>query len=136
MRTYDPKLIREAINYLLKHDDTDIDTWVANPANIALLNDKGDLALFEPSPGAYSGHYYFKSRGKQAIISGRELLNELFNTEYNIHVLIGLVPIKHLGARWMTKKLGFTPNGVVKIKDNPYEMFILTRKEFNSCLVQ
>lgn len=134
VRTWDASLIAPAIKHFLNSDDlVDPIEWVSNPVNIVLINAHGDMALFEYGiKDKYSGHYFFKSRGRAAILAAKEFLDELFNTCYNIHILTGLVPIKHLGARWLSRQLGFKSYGVITYIDNKhYEMFILTKKEFN-----
>lgn len=132
MRTWDAVKVAQAVKHFLKSEDkVDPIEWLSNPDNIVLINDKDDLALFEKGVRhIYTGHYYFKSRGREAIKSGQEFLDEFFNSCYNINVLTGLVPLEHLGARWLTRKLGFTSHGVVQI-DKYYELFIITKKEFN-----
>lgn len=134
VRTFDASLVALAAKEFLKTEEkVDPIEWVSDPVNIVLLNDRGDMALFEQGiKNVYSGHYFFKSRGKQAIKSGLEFLDELFNTCYNINVLTGLVPLTHLGARWMSRRIGFKSYGIQYINDKPYEMFIITKKEFNS----
>jgi hypothetical protein len=136
MRTYDATLIAPAVEFYLKANSDKVDPieWLSNPDNIVLMNDHGDLALFEKGiKDVYSGHYFFKSRGRQAINTGRDFLDELFNTCYNIDILMGLSPLDNLGARWMSRQLGFTSYGAVTYKDNKsYEMFIITKKEFNN----
>lgn len=134
MRTYDAKLITEAIGFFLKDDHFKVDTeeWLSNSDNIALTNDRGDLALFEKGiKHVYAGHYYFKSRGKSALIAAREFLDEIFNTCYNIPILIGLTPLAYLGARWLSRQVGFTSHGVIDFNNKHYELFILTKQEFN-----
>lgn len=135
MRTWNALKIGVVIGHLLKSDDlVDPIEWLANPVNIALENSVGDLAIFEyafPTQKIYSGHYYFQSRGKQAIQSGRDFLDELFNTCYTINVLTGMVPVEHLGAKWITRRLGFTSHGIEEVHGKEYELFILTKKEFN-----
>jgi hypothetical protein len=131
-RTYDVNLVTEAVTFLLKHNEVDVEAWLSNPDNIALVNDDGDMALFERGvKHIYTGHYYFKSRGRKAITVGKDFLDNLFNTCYNISILTGLVPLTHLSARWMTRQLGFTSHGVIHIDNKHYEMFIITKKEFN-----
>lgn len=133
MRTWNALKIAPAIGFLSK-DTADPIEWLADPVNIALENEQGDLALFEyglPQKKIYSGHYFFKSRGKQAIVTARAFLDELFNSCYNIHVLMGLVPIENRAARWMSRRIGFTSHGNEEINGNEYELFILTKKEFN-----
>lgn len=132
MRTYDTQLVQEAIENL--HDGADVtaDEWLSDPKNIALTNDKGDLALFEIGfRDVYTGHYYFSSRGRQAIKVAREFLDEVFNTCYNIDVILGLTPITNLPARWLSRQVGFKSHGVVEGPKRHYEMFIMTKREFN-----
>lgn len=133
MRTWDAVKISSAIETLLKPEDrVDPIDWLSDPANIVLENDLGDMALFEKGiKHIYSGHYYFQSRGRGAITAGLNFLDELLNSCYNINVLTGLVPLDHLGARWLSRKLGFTSHGVVQIRKKHYELFILTKREFN-----
>jgi hypothetical protein len=133
-RSYDPDLIAPAIEFFLK-STTKVDPkeWIKNPDNIVLVNDSGDLALFEKGiRDIYSGHYYFQSRGRKAIDSGKAFLDELFNTCYNIDILMGLTPLHNLPARWMSRRLGFASQGAITLNDKHYEMFILSKKEFNS----
>lgn len=133
MRTWDATLIAPAIKHFLKSEDkVDPIDWLSKPENIVLQNSSGDMALFEHGiKNIYSGHYYFKSRGRKAINSGLQLLDEVFNSCYNINVMTGLVPLEHLGARWMTRRLGFTSHGVEEIGGKHFELFILTKEEFN-----
>lgn len=133
-RIYDPDKIHNAIVTILKDPGRDTTEWRDNPDNIVLENENGDLALFEKGfmNKIYSGHYFFNSRGRGAIEAGKAFLDELFNTCYNIEVMTGMVPLQHLGARWMSRKLGFTSHGVEHLKDQHYELFILTKKEFNN----
>lgn len=134
MRTYDTSLITPAIEFYLKSSTlVDPKEWIKNSDNIALLNDNGDLALFEKGiKDIYSGHYYFKSRGRTAIKAGHAFLDELFNTCYNIDILMGLSPLTNLPARWMSRRLGFASQGAITYDDKHYELFVITKKEFNS----
>lgn len=133
-RTYDPDLIAPAIAFFLKDGTKEVDPveWIKDPDNIVLINENGDLALFEKGiKNIYAGHYFFKSRGRRAINAGRDFLDELFNTCYNIPILMGLTPHDNLGARWMSRQLGFTSHGAIDVDNKTFEMFILTKKEFN-----
>lgn len=135
MRTWDAVKISQAIKHFLKTEEkVDVIEWLSNPDNIVLENDRGDLAVFEygfPTRKIYSGHYFFKSRGRQALVAAREFLDEIFNSCYNINVMIGMVPTEHLGARWLTRQVGFTSHGYENVHDKEYELFILTKEEFN-----
>lgn len=135
MRTYDAIKIDKAIQHFLKSEDAvDPIEWLSDKTNIVLENGYGDLAVFEygfPTRKIYSGHYFFKSRGKQAVKAAHDFLDEIFNTCYNIDVVMGLVPVEHLAAKWMTRRIGFTSYGLEEIHGKEYELFILTKREFN-----
>jgi hypothetical protein len=135
MRTWDAMKIEPAIACLLGNNHSiDPIEWLAREQNIVLENNEGDLALFEygfPIKKVHSGHYYFKSRGRSAITAARGFLDELFNSCYNIHVLMGFTPLHRKDAQWLSRKSGFTSYGVEEINDKQYELFIITKKEFN-----
>ena len=134
VRTKDPEVIREAIESFKERGlDVDPVEWINWPTNIALINDEGDIALFEIGfKGVYTGHYYFKSRGRAAINAAKGFLDELFNTCYNIDILLGLTPLTNLPARWISRQVGFKSHGIVEGPKRHYEMFIITKKEFNN----
>jgi len=137
MRIWDAIKIGEAIEFMLKDTDTIVDPieWLSQPENIVLENEFGDIALFEygfPAKRIYAGHYFFKSRGRNAITTAKNFLDELFNTCYNISILMGLVPRQHKAARWITRQAGFRSYGLEELAGKEYEIFILTKKEFNN----
>lgn len=127
-RSYDVDLIKPAVDHFLGEGHTvDIQEWIDKPDTIALVNDDGDLALFEKH-GTWQGHYYFKSRGKKAVVAAKNFLDEVFNSCYNISVLTGLTPVHNLGARWLSRKIGFKSQGIMTIDNEPFEFFILTKE--------
>lgn len=131
MRTYDVKLIEPAVkSFLGENHSIDVAKWVQESDNIVLVNDDGDLALFEKR-GTWQGHYYFKSRGRKAITAGLNFLDEIFNPCYNISVLTGLTPLTNLGARWLSRKLGFQSQGVINIDNQSFELFMMTNKDID-----
>lgn len=133
MRTYNKAKIAEAINEFLEDTPVTAEEWLSDPTNIALENEAGDLALFEIGHhNIYSGHYYFKSRGREAIKAAHGFLDEIFNSCYNIDVILGLTPITNRPARWLSRQVGFKSYGVVEGPKRHYEMFIITKKEFNN----
>lgn len=131
MRTFNAHLVYTAVKDITKGEPTfDCVGWIAHPLNIALTNTDGDIALFEVErPGYMSGHYHFNSRGRSAITAGKSFLDEVFNPCYNVEVIRGLTPLENLGARWMSRQLGFTSYGAVKTDLGPHEIFILHRKD-------
>jgi hypothetical protein len=129
MRTYSAELIAPAVDsFLGVGHNVDVQDWLDNKETIALVNENGDLALFEKH-GTWQGHYFFKSRGKKAVTAAKKFLDEVFNPCYNISVLTGLTPIHNLGARWLSRKIGFTSQGVMTIDNQPFEFFILINKD-------
>lgn len=135
MRTWDAVKIADAIKCFLKNDELDVIDWLSNQENIVLENDLGDLAIFEygfPTKKIYAAHYYFKSRGRQAITAGISFLDELFNSCYNVDILMGMVPVERKDVAWMTRRLGLTSYGIEEIHGQEYELFIMTKKEFNN----
>lgn len=135
MRTYDTSIIEPAYRFLSKDvkDPLSLEEWMAIPANIVLTNEHGDVALFEIGfKNIYTGHYYFNSRGRQAIKAARDFLDELFNTCYNISVLLGLTPTHLRHASWLSRQVGFKSYGFEELNGKQYEVFIITKKEFNA----
>jgi hypothetical protein len=131
MRSHDAKLVAEIVAYLLKEERANFDAieWVSNPGNI-LLVDGQDAAIFhQERPGVVNGHYYFKSRGRQAITVGKRLLGECFSL--GVQTVMGTTPLVHLGARWMTRQLGLKSHGIVHTSNGPHELFIMHYSEYS-----
>lgn len=106
-------------------------SWLENKNNIA-LTDGTNLALFEKSSDdIYTGHYFFKVRGREALQIADQML-EFFFENTNINIIRGLTPLTKLGARWLSRQLGFKGMGVIDADTNdPCELFILTRDSWN-----
>lgn len=109
--------------------------WLSDPSNIALTNRQGDIALFEDQskmPGAVCGHYFFFSRGRDAIKTSKEMLKEIFKHGYGVDRIIGLTPVDNLGALWMNKRLGFKEYGEIGTEAGLCKFVILTKNEWES----
>jgi hypothetical protein len=110
-------------------DDFDAEEWLSEPENIALINDNGDVNLFTyDRPGVYIGHFFYASRGKEALRVAKQMLVHIFHYE-EVEVIMGLTPLDKLGARWMARKLGFKSYGEVDTPPGRCELFILNRHE-------
>ena len=108
----------------------DPDTWLEYEKNIALIDENDNLSLFEYNlPGVYTGHWFYKARGKEAIRVANEMLGEIFSDKYDVKIIRGLTPLQNLGARWLAKRVGFKPSGVTHTKAGPCELFILNKNE-------
>jgi len=131
VRMHDPSLVREALKlYPFEEIDFDVEDWITDPSNIVLSDERGNLGLFEEcSTKTYSGHYFFKDKGKIAKDLAVRMLSIIFD-EYEAELVRGLTPTKHRAALWMNRQLGFKPYGVIDTWRGPHEIFILTKTEF------
>jgi hypothetical protein len=134
MRTFDTVVVEKAIEtYAEKIIGLDISDWLCYTTNIALTNQSGDIALFERQwrqPSTVCGHYFFHSRGRQAIDAANGFLAELFSGPYEVEVVTGLTPSDHRAALWMNKRLGFKSHGSLTVDDRDYEFVMLTKHEW------
>lgn len=131
MRSYDSGLLKEPLDLFLGDNAKEVDPveWISNKANVLLINNKGDVAIFEhETPGVVTGHYYFTSRGRAAINVGKQFIQEVFDE--GVQLIRGLTPLTNLGARWMSRRLGFTSHGVVQTLSGPHELFIMHKSDY------
>ena len=127
-RTHDAQLIDEKTKEF--QYDFDPYEWVDDRNNIALVNEKGDLNLFQyERPGVYIGHFFYVSRGKEALRTAREMLEAVFSLP-EVDAITGLTPEDKLGAKWLTRKLGFKSFGDINTVAGLCELFILTRSDY------
>jgi len=135
-RTNELSVVEAAVNpYKDEIVGFDAESWLANPANVALTNEKEDVALFERQvslPNTVCGHYFFHSRGKQARTAAIEMLRQAFTGPYEINTIIGLTPLDKRGALWMNKQLGFKSHGQVDTEIGPCEFVTLTKQEWEN----
>lgn len=130
-RTFDgPALDKEMRSTpALTHINVDVLEWIKDDRNLALEED-GNFGVFEYNwDGVYTGHYFFKVRGKFAKDLAIRMLRIAFD-KYGMKTVRGLTPIEHKGAVLMTRWLGFTDHGVVDTEAGPCWIFTLTSEEF------
>jgi hypothetical protein len=127
MKTEDVAVVARALEGF--HDETfSVEDWMDHPKNIAIVNGD-DLSIFTyERPGVYTGHFFYTSRGKEALRSAKTILAEVF--QYDVTLLMGLTPADKLGAKWLARKIGFKSHGDVETPQGVCELFILTRKEY------
>lgn len=137
MRTYDIKKVKAATSqYAEEIEGFHPEEWLSNELNIALINDKDDIALFEHQADltdTVCGHYFFFSRGKHAIKAAQEFLKELFTTTY-VKAITGLTPVEHKAALWMNRRLGFKEHGEVSTVVGPCKFVVLTKEQWKESL--
>ena len=133
MRTYDLEKI-EAATRDYETEGFHPSEWLSCKDNIALINENEDIALFEAqsclAPGTVCGHYFFFSRGGEAVKAARSFLAEVFSGEYNVKKIMGLTPVDHKGALWMNKRLGFTEYGTIDTVVGPSVFVLMTKQQW------
>ena len=127
IETKDKRLILEAISSRYP-EAAERAEW--SDDGIAILDtDSQDLGLFEPTsnPEEAFGHYFFLSRGREALSTARRMLDYVFDCT-DINTVYGLTPVEHKAALWFNNKLGFTTlDRSVKIDEEPFRFVVLNK---------
>lgn len=73
------------------------------------ISDDGlDLAIFDRKDlRLYQGHNCFRSKGRQAIKNGKDIIQKCFEDNPNLEIIFGLTPIKYKTTRWFNNMIGF-----------------------------
>jgi hypothetical protein len=109
----------------------DSSEWIEQPGCYTLTNGK-DLLLVEVwADGVREIHWGFRSRGREAIEAGVDFLRHLFHKE-DARIVVGTVPAHKRAARWFSRQVGGTSNGIVQTELGPMEVFRLTREDFEA----
>lgn len=128
-RSFNHKMMRQA-SEVFNGKSFDYEGWLANRYNIMYVEgDDVGLLTFE-YPGVYNAHWFFKSRGKDALDTAFDMLDDLFNTS-DAKAIRGITPIDLKGARYLAKRLGFISMGIEEYPDGKYEVMVLTKNDFN-----
>lgn len=131
-RVRDPEVLQDALK-LYPFDDIKLDAsdWLETRGNVAYEED-GNVGMFDLYfPGVYSGHYFFRDRGKKAKELSIRILRHVFDY-HKATAIRGLTPIKHKAAIWMTRNIGFKDYGEVETEIGPCVIFVMTRDEFTA----
>ncbi len=118
-RTYDREVLTKAIQLFSEHQIIDIDDWIADIRNKAFSDEEGNVLMFEYLDiGQYFGHWFFFSRGKDAVRKAREMVPRL-EPEFGIKQVVGLTPTTHKGAMWLTRQVGCKDHGIIETRNGP-----------------
>lgn len=129
MRTYNTSYIRDIVEYLPIVGFEPL-SFILDHNNIVIKNGS-DYGVFEFTTfGTYTGHYFFKSRGRAAIESGKKILTELFD-EHGACLVIGFTPCEYKAAKWMNRQLGFKAGPIVDTPEGPCQMFTLLKRNID-----
>lgn len=138
IRSYDPDLLQEAYQRRPNYDSSqelDWVDWLSNEKNVMLVDELGNVGIAaEYIPGTSTAHWFFVSRGKEAMEVARKMLTYMFD-ELNYKTIRGLTPVELRGARMLARKMGFKSYGILDYPDGEQcELFCLTKEEFNNGL--
>lgn len=129
IRIKDSGIVRQALElYTGEIVGLDPEAWLLDDRNIALADEDGNVNLLEyVKPGVYAGHVFYQARGKDAVKLMQVALEKTFS-EYPVEVIVGLTPIEKVGARWLSRRVGFKGQGIIKTVIGPCEVFIMTKE--------
>jgi RimJ/RimL family protein N-acetyltransferase len=135
MRTTNKSLVLGAVSqYPPATEAVNLESWLMCEQNIALTNENKDVALFERNefnPIAVYGHYFFWSRGRDAVKAAKQFLEEVFTTKhYGVEVIVGLTPVDNKAALWMNRRLGFKQVDTLRGPDGDVQMVTLTKQDW------
>lgn len=129
-RSYSPADLEDAISlYPELNDGLDCEEWV-NDLNNIMLREGDSTGIFAYEyPGLYTGHYFFRVRGRDAISLANKMLAEAFDT-YGAMAIRGMTKTTNRPALWITRQLGFKSMGRVVSENGEHEIFCLTKADF------
>ena|SRR5690349_4767935 len=110
-------------------DWNDYSGWLEDDRNIMAVDGKDTGLATYNYPGVYSVHWFFKSRGRDALNQARAMLDWLFQNS-DAKAVRGLTKEHIKAARWLARQIGFTSYGIIEFADGPYELFCMTKEEF------
>jgi hypothetical protein len=128
-RCLDPDVLTKALDpydYVMGKSNEE---WLKTPGNLAYtMGDDLGLATFD-YPGLYAVHWFFKSKGLEAVKVCLTMLDEIFTT-HGAHVVRGVTPIENKPARRLAKYVGCETVSIEDYPDGRYEIMLLSRDRF------
>lgn len=128
-RTKALKVLLDSMEPYLPIKDFNPFQWLQDDRNICLTNGEGSVSLFEYDDGVYNGHYFFSVRGKEAVTLSKECLRIIFE-DYDARVVRGYTPVTNRGALWLSRHLGFSPFGFVRIEEEDNQIWLMDRMSY------
>ena len=134
-RSYDWEGMKKAIDPYpeFKLETFDYKNWVDNPNNLLIQEEDNFGFLNYEYPGAYTAHWFYTVRGKEAIELAQRMLDYCFKN-YDVRLIRGLTPESNMRARIAAKRVGLTSQGMVETTTGPHELMTMTKDEFYSHL--
>jgi hypothetical protein len=129
-RCRDPKVLDKALDPYGYKMEPDNKTWLEVPGNVAYtVGEDLGMATFD-YPGLYAVHWFFKSRGREAVEVCIAMLEKVFG-EHGAKVVRGVTPMNNLPARRLAKYVGCETISIEEYPDGPYEIMLLYKDRFN-----
>ncbi len=127
-RLVDPVRCRRTTDKHPQYFTFDVEGWLANTNNYALI-EGNNIAFGEyKTPGVYWVHFCFDTaRGREAIQLTKDMFEE-FCKACPVKTAIGLIEVNNRKARWLIRQVGFQSLGEVMTENGLCEMFYSTRK--------
>lgn len=129
-RSYDPDILTVACSPYDYHFGPDNATWLANHDNLMYVEGENvGLATFD-YPGMYTLHWFYKSRGKEALKVCKRMIEKLI-AEQDVKVLRGVIHMDNKPSRFLAKRMGFQRVSIEEFLDGPNELIYMTKEVFN-----
>lgn len=104
--------------------------WLKVPGNLMYrYGEDVGLATYD-YPGLYSVHWFFRSKGKEALKVTALMLDDLF-THHGAKVVRGVIHMDNKPARFLAKYLGFERISIEEFPDGPNELILLPKEVFH-----
>ena len=101
--------------------------WQAQPGNIPITFENGDVALFDyEGDGTYEVHFLFESRGRKAIEHARESFRRMFE-DHKAALIFGLVPEFRRDVKLLARWAGGKSRGTRNTVNGVCELFVLSK---------
>lgn len=128
-RSFSVNDLRDAISlYPELNDRLDCEEWLSDRNNIMLREGDSTGIFAYEYPGLYTGHYFFRVKGRAAIDLANRMLTEAFDN-YGAKAIRGMTKTDNRPALWITRQLGFKSYGQIMTEDGEHELFILHKED-------
>ena len=127
-RLLNPTECRKVTDKYPRHFTFDVEDWLADLNNYAIIKDDNIAFAEYKSEGLYWVHFCFDTaKGRQAINLAKEIFEEFCRVR-TVKSVVGLIEIDNKKALWLIRQVGFKSLGETETKLGLCEMFYLTKE--------
>lgn len=128
-RLSDPARCREVTDLHLDYFSFDVEGWLSNPLNYALIEDDNIAFAEWKKDGLYWVHFCFHSaRGRDAVRLTKEIFKS-FKQVRHVDTVVGFIEVANKKAAWVVRQAGFKSLGQVVTENGLCEMFYLNKDD-------